>query len=287
MLRLMAAIAGLAAREGLHPHSASAVDCPCGDERWCRPLTIPKSKTTQEILAFDPGTAPEVWQRLDWSSITTIAFAGPAPRDLVCDAHRRGVRVVVLTGLMPEANDTAVEHWISAQMAIVSANGTDGVNIDIEGYGTVENPTPRGKLTQLVVNLSNALRAQNPHAQISMDAVGYPANGYWWTGYDWPQLAQHVDFLVVMMYDLLNADACSRGNCSLQPSYSMYAQSALPAHAETVKQYETLGVPANKLVLGVPWYGYSSASDFTFAIWLFCPVSIVFKQCLCEPSVRT
>jgi spore germination protein YaaH len=156
------------------------------------------------------------------------------------------------------------------------------VNIDIEGYGTVEDPAPRGELTQLVANLSNALRAQNPHAQISMDAVGYPANGFWWTGYDWPKLAQLVDFLVVMMYNLLNVDACSRGNCSLQPRYSIYAQSALPAHAETVKQYKTRGVPPSKLVLGVPWYGYSSESEFALAMQLFCPVSIVS-----DPSVRT
>jgi hypothetical protein len=230
--------------------------CPCGDGRWCKPLTTPKS--SKEVYAFDPGTTLEVWHALDWSSITTIAFAGSAPRHLVCDAHRRGVRAVVLTGLMPEAaNASTVARWISTQTAIVAANGTDGVNIDIEGYGTVETPVPRAKLTEMVGNLSAALRAQNPHAQISMDAVGYPANGYWWTGYDWPKLAEEVDFLVVMVYDLLNVDACSRGNCSLPPSYSRFAQSALPAHVETVKQYSSLGVLPSKLVLGVPWYGYS------------------------------
>jgi hypothetical protein len=85
------------------PGQGSGGDRGVGDERWCRPLTIPKTKTKPEIFTFGPGTTPEVWQRLDWTSITTIAFAGPAPRDLVCDAHRRGVRVVVLTGLMPEA----------------------------------------------------------------------------------------------------------------------------------------------------------------------------------------
>ena len=103
---------------------------------------------------------------------------------------------------------------MSAQTAIVAANGTDGVNI--EGYGTVEISEPQANLTHLVATLSAALRAQNPHAQVSMDAVGYPKNGFWWTGYDWPRLAAHVDFLVVMVYDLLNVDACSRGNCSLQ-----------------------------------------------------------------------
>ena len=190
----------------VHVHFKSDDEaCPCGDPGLCRPLKAAPSGRP-EVYAFDPGTSQEVWQHLDWSSITTIAFAGPAPIELVCDAHRRGVRAVVLTGLMPEANATAVSSWISKMLAIAKGNGTDGVNIDIEGYGTVDAPEPPAALTEMVANLSQALRADNPLAQISMDAVGYPSNGYWWTGYDWAALAPHVDFFVVMMYDLLNVE---------------------------------------------------------------------------------
>eukprot|EP00658_Telonema_sp_P-2_P021654 TRINITY_DN1862_c0_g1_i2.p1 TRINITY_DN1862_c0_g1~~TRINITY_DN1862_c0_g1_i2.p1 ORF type:complete len:222 (-),score=36.06 TRINITY_DN1862_c0_g1_i2:366-1031(-) len=90
-----------------------------------------------------------------------------------------------------------------------------------------------------------------------MDGIFYPANRWWWTGYNWKALADSLDFLVPMMYDGLNADACSRGDCRLPPGYSRYAQSALPAHQQTVEQFARLGVPPSKLVMAVPWYGYS------------------------------
>ena len=237
--------------------AAARAACPCGDASLCEPLRTPKAKS--EVFAFlypVPSRASASWQLMDWAHITTVCFCGSAPRDLVCDAHRRGVRAVTMTSLSPTDNETAWDVWAESLAELARANGTDGVNIDIEGYGSARDPSPPALLTSQVTRLVVKLRDENPRAHISMDSIALPLNGIWWTGYDWTVLAAKVDFLIPMMYDMLNVDACSRGNCSLPARYSAFANSPLPAYLETLQQYARLGVSPHKLVFGIPFYGY-------------------------------
>ena len=234
-----------------------AVDCPCGEASLCEPVRTAKPK--REIYAFlypVPSLSSASWQRMDWKQITTVCFCGHAPRDLVCDAHRRGARAVTMTWLAPTDNKAAQDAWAEQLLELARVNGTDGVNIDIEGYGSSLDPQPSVLLTAQISRLVAKLRTQNPLAQITMDSIGLPRNGIWWTGYDWRALSKTVDFLIPMMYDMLNADACSRGNCSLPARYARFANSPYPAYLETVEQYASIGVPPGKLVFALPFYGY-------------------------------
>ena len=75
-----------------------------------------------------------------------------------------------------------------------------------QGYGSVASPQPKAKLTKLVAALRKALDAAMPagrRAQLTLDTTMYPAQKYWWTGYDWPELAKSLDFFVIMAYVLL------------------------------------------------------------------------------------
>ena len=60
-------------------------------------------------------------------------------------------------------------------------------------------------------------------------------------------------------YDLLYVEPCSRGNCSLPPKFSPLANSALPAQVEGVRQFASLGIGPDQLVMAMPWYGYDVA----------------------------
>ncbi|KAJ7380314.1 hypothetical protein OS493_011036 [Desmophyllum pertusum] len=63
--------------------------CPCEDPSLCEPIARPQGK---EFLMF--STKPNVWRKYDWTKVTTIALFRPWDDELMCEAHKRGVRVV-------------------------------------------------------------------------------------------------------------------------------------------------------------------------------------------------
>lgn len=112
-----------------------------------------------------------------------------------------------------------------------------GLNIDIEQY-----EGPREPLTSLVAELSAALKGFNPHLQLSFDLAIFPSGQA--EHYDHAALSQHLDFIFPMAYD--------------EPwgSKVAAANSPLAALRRGVAEYVGLGVPASKLVVGLPWYGW-------------------------------
>lgn len=66
--------------------------------------------------------------------------------------------------------------------------------------------------------------------------------------YPWKELADASDFLFVMAYDMRSQiyDACIAGANSPRALVQQGIDEFLVTH----------GVPADKLVLGLPWYGY-------------------------------
>lgn len=65
--------------------------------------------------------------------------------------------------------------------------------------------------------------------------------------YEWQTLGQAVDIFFVMAYDTRSQ---IYGPCQAS------ANSPSSISHLGVQQFLDLGVPANKIVLGIPWYGY-------------------------------
>lgn len=219
---------------------AATSDCPCANVSLCNPIT---AGPRNELLVFsNPAHDPNgtMWPLFNWSLVTTVAVFEQPSDALYCQAHSANARVVRGWDLDNSqlTNATYIAEWVNSTAAMVAASRFDGINLDIEG-----NSANAAALTQAVALLRAALLADNPYAQLTFDTAIYPAGQV--SGYDYKGLAEYCDFLIPMAYDMCWGASRAEAN------------TPLPGVAKGLLQYDALGVPANKLVLGLPWYGYA------------------------------
>jgi len=233
--------------------AAAAVACPCGDASLCRPLATPAA--AREILAFTTGESWRSYLGLE-PKVTTVAVFGTVDPELVCKAHQQGARVVVGVEMdKAKIPDPAARtQWVDSLVPRMAAEGIDGFNLDIEG-----NTGNREAVTALVKELAEKARAANPHAQLSFDLSIYPQGQT--GGYEHKELAQYLDFILPMSYDLCWGAGAATAN------------SPLAALSKGIQQYSDLGVPASKIVMGLPWYGWDFPCDDTTP-WAACKVTV-------------
>lgn len=245
---------------------------------------------SREVFGFvnagaiaDPSTGYPSW---NLSLLSTVAFFGLhvspdgtlATNDtgwaewnsgdltgLVGAAHANGVRVVVSVVLQDNgqamcsglANGATTVQQIVAQ---VRQKGVDGVNIDYEGVNeTCGSSTSRALLPGFVQQLRQALPAASyltvdTYATSAADGAGF---------FDVGAIAPSVDALFVMAYDM--DGNYSAGNWQYPPlscgSYCFSPTSPLSGYrfnlTSTAEQYLE-AVPASKVILGLPYYGYTA-----------------------------
>ena len=168
--------------------------------------------------------------------------------NLVNRSHAAGDRVVLTVTCFSQSSLDAITsdpnapaRLSAALIAAVSAKNLDGVNFDFEGEGSAD----RNGLTSLITKVSGALHAANPHWQVTMatyasaaaDSAGF---------YDVAALAPAVDGFFVMAYDMNNRSVPSATAPLVGGGYN---------DTEALQQF-TAAVPAQKVILGVPYYGY-------------------------------
>ena len=166
---------------------------------------------------------------------------------MVCTAHERGVRVLLAASFDSSQINSSVyrQTWVKEQVSKVEASFTDGVNVDFEG------PIPSGSslnsdFVSMMAELSTQLKAALPGSQLSIDVAWSPAcvDG---RCFDHLGLSQHVDYMVMMAYD--------ESSQVLGPCIAM-ANSPLLKTMQGALGFIETGVPREKLVVGLPWYGY-------------------------------
>ena len=167
---------------------------------------------------------------------------------LVTRAHAAGDRVVLTVTCFSQSaldaitSDPSAPATLSAALVnAVSAKNLDGVNFDFEGDGSADQVG----LTSLITQVSHALHTANPHWQVTMatyaSAAGDPSGFY-----NIAALAPAVDGFFVMAYDMNNR---------AEPSATAPLVGGGFNDTEALQQY-TAVVPASKVILGVPYYGY-------------------------------
>ena len=224
-----------------------ARSCPCASEELCQPIT---TSPVKEVLGFMVST--ENWRLYNWTQLTTLAvFVKMTPQqlsDLVCFAHSHNVRVVLHANYpLTHLADTAMRSkWVADFISEVQDGFLDGINIDIEQPITKDSSNV-SLLTDLVQEAYNRFKAINSSYQVTFD-IAWSPNGIDNRWYDYKALASYTDFVVVMSYD-------ERSQIWTGPCIAG-ANSAYPTTVAGVSQYLSMGIPPNKLVLGLPWYGY-------------------------------
>ncbi len=205
-----------------------------------------------------------------WSEL-----AGGAASQLVADAHSAGDRALLTLYTGTESTLSAIAKApaaaaseLAAQVApLLAAHHFDGVDLDFEG----RNGADRTGFTTFVAAFAKALRLRGPHYQIVLNA--FPQAAVDPSGlYDVQALAHYVNDLFVMAYDM--GDPSSPG-----PTAPLVGPNLTDAAA--VASFEAV-VPASKLILGIPFYGYDfeASGRRPGAIAVGQPVAVTYASVL-------
>ena len=178
-----------------------------------------------------------------WSSQVT---------NLINAAHVAGDRVVLTVKAFNDSLIASVTGTEQARQTLITGivnqvvtRPADGVNVDFEGVSS----SLSANFTTFISELQNALNARAVgRSYLTVDT--YASAGLGGTMYDLSSLWHHVDALDLMGYGF---EPCNPGDTG--PSSPMGGCWYNVTRA--VSDYMTrFGVPANELLLGVPYYGY-------------------------------
>jgi chitinase len=196
---------------------------------------------------------------------------GPFPDPaLIAAAHREGARVVLVVGgdhdaatrgfsAMSSRSDTR-QRFVREVVELVQVHGYDGVDIDWEFPETTDD---RRNLTTLIWELRTALPVR---ATLSLAG---PASDWFGRWFDLPALVPHLDWVGAMSYSL---HAPSWSEVSGHNAALFSPAGVAPFHwsaseylsLDSAREYHlSRGVPPDKLLLGIPFYGhrFDGASD--------------------------
>ncbi len=180
-------------------------------------------------------------------SITDAAghMTGNISSTVVQAAHQRGISVwpMVEAGFDPTRTTALLSspaaQWqlLSTVIARVKAAGVDGVNFDFEDM--IPSDAPR--LTGFIQSAATLLHAMGKG--VSVDVTPPSSDPHWGTVYQRTALANAADYEIVMTYDEHYSGDPYPGSVS-----------SLPWMKQGIANTLALGVPKNKLLVGVPFY---------------------------------
>jgi spore germination protein YaaH len=165
--------------------------------------------------------------------------------------HAAGVPVIpTVTDSLPAhgmaavlANPTARAQHVAALLAVVLDNGYDGIDLDYEKFafsdGSSTWATTRPNWVAFVAQLSATLHAHGKRLTVAVPYMDSPTTGYW--VYDYLGIGPYVDRMRIMTYD-----------------YSVSAAGPIApiSWVSRVAAFAVTQVPASKVQIGVPTYGY-------------------------------
>lgn len=242
---------------------------------------LASSKKGYDVFGYAPYWTFDKLNTVDFSTLTTFAYFG-VPVDSYGDleqddpgyttfesdqatqifkkAHSFGTSVLLTVTQMDNAtiesfldSDTAQTNAIANITAAVKARGIDGINVDFEYIGD-PGYYYRNRFSTFIAHLTQAMHEQSPTSQVTIAVYASAAKPGEEKLYDIAALGKTVDRVFMMAYDFAVA-----GSDYAEPTAPLYGykQGKYSYDVSTaVKDFLRL-MPADKLILGVPYYGYS------------------------------
>ena len=137
------------------------------------------------------------------------------------------------------------DRLVDAVMEAVEAAEAGGVHLNIEIFEPVAPALQEG-LTRFVRALRHRLDEYRQGSELTIFTPGFDYAG----AYDEAALAREVDYLIVQGYDMHWVNGPSAGPLAPVSGWNGTNWDAI------VSRYEAEGVPAHKIVITVPYYGY-------------------------------
>ncbi len=146
-------------------------------------------------------------------------------------------------------SQTAQENFFKSIDSVLLAYPFSGINIDFETSGET-NEKMRQDFTDFMMKLRNHLDSKYSHVQLSVDMyAGAAANQQLWNVED---IAKYVDYIVVMAYDFHRSSSPKAG-----PVAPLFGGKDLwDGDINYYLQAFLKVVPSEKILLGIPFYGY-------------------------------
>ncbi|MDG1841751.1 MAG: glycosyl hydrolase family 18 protein [Crocinitomicaceae bacterium] len=146
-------------------------------------------------------------------------------------------------------SSTSEQTLINNLISLVQNRGAHGVNIDFEGLPS----SYKTNFANFMVNLCSQMHAAIPGSEVS--TVLYAVD--WNNVFDFSIMEPEVDHYIIMGYAYYYQGSSNTGPCD--PLYH-YGTNYNYTLSKSVTDYLHEGCPANKLVLGLPYYGYQWAT---------------------------
>ena len=180
------------------------------------------------------------------NAVTTHGFSTAQAVD---DALNNGVRVNLCVTLFSNhatflGNPTARQTLITNLINLIQNRGAHGVNIDFESMSTAVS----ADYTSFMIDLCNQMHAAIPNSQVSIALHAVDWGGF----YDIAALEPYVDIFCIMGYDYYWTGSSNAGpNDPLFHFQNTYNYTL----SKSTTYYLEQGVPNEKLLLGLPYYG--------------------------------
>jgi len=210
----------------------------------------------KSVVAF-AGSGYDGWDQWDWKAITHLAFWHLPKDDVRAKAKDSGVKLFQVDKAHLDPKDWTDSGKVKdaakkIKQQLDDAN-IDGTFLDYEGNGMSKDQ--KKAYTAYVAAIKKAIAPK----EIFVCVGGRPT--YEWRDNDYKGLAAAGDFLFIMGYDMHFYDdytCVQKGTCSP-------AEAPLADLKSGVQDY-LKEVPADKLVLGLPWYGQRYTQVLGFPI---------------------
>ncbi len=238
-------------------------------------ISVQKSESSFDIIAYYSGDGSDL-DKYKWAQMTQViySFCHLKGNKLAVDDAKDSLTILKLVAFKKEnpklkvllslggwggcktCSDVFSTAAGSLEFAksvkkLMKEYGADGIDLDweypgIEGYPEHPyKPEDKQNFTQLVEILRKKL---GKNAEISFAAGGF--GKFFDESVEWKKVMPFVNRVNLMSYDLVSGFSTVTGHHT--PLFSTESQEASADHG--VRQLKSLGVPANKIVIGAAFY---------------------------------
>eukprot|EP01084_Bolivina_argentea_P087946 158772_1 len=253
--------------------------CPCSDINLCNNI---KTQHQKELYGFVSGTHGGNISIYNWTYITTLAWAPISSPELMCTAHMHNARVTasIDSSTIPLTfNATERQIWINQTFEQITYYYYDGLVFDYENP-MLSNDIKSQQYNIIVNETTQYFHNNLPGTQITV-CLPYESFIYDGREYDALNLSLSADLLYIMDYDTQDQIYSSQCIAAANAPYfgMMYG----------IQSYLNLGIPSNKLILGIPWYGYNytcNMEEMESKTSKYCPLKFdTFRSVNCSGQV--